>query len=178
MPSSLPIARDDSANRLQGLFPAREFRAHANVISGTSPFVASSAEVTASISSIETPGPRSRRKSPVSVGSITAISVTMRLTRRKAVRGRLHSGTILALPLAVWVLCCRLVQHGPAAQLAGLSPTGTRGHLASASRCRLRFQSGRLSSWPITVQLSHRDWYRNRDQTNFSPESRNTSGGV
>src|SRR3954468_9129530 len=49
-------------------------------------------------------GANSFRSRPSAVGSMTAISVTIRLTGRAAVSGREQCWTIFGLPLTVWVI--------------------------------------------------------------------------
>ena len=68
-----------------GCFPLDDGRyavAASSGMTGTSPGMRSSAPVAARISATSTPGARSRSTSPSSVGSITAMSVTISVTRR------------------------------------------------------------------------------------------------
>ena len=61
------------------------------------------AEVAARISSRLVPG-RARAAQAVLGRSITASSVTIRVTRRLAVSGSVHSGTIFGCPFAAWII--------------------------------------------------------------------------
>ena len=68
-------------------------------ISGTRPSTRNGAPVAARMASTVTPGARSRSTSPSSVGSITAMSVTTRVTRRVPVIGKAAAAHDLRLAL-------------------------------------------------------------------------------
>src|SRR5271157_1341686 len=90
----LPIPLADPVTMAS--FPSRRDMAsllnvHDRAYSGTVGGMISLAAVALTTSATETPGARSRSTSPSAVGSITAISVTTRLTGRTEVSGIVHS---------------------------------------------------------------------------------------
>ena len=94
---------DGETIRLKSAKPRRDFQT-ASAISGTTSGTMRRALVASMISWTSTPGARSRSARPWSVGSITAMSVTIKVTRRVAVSGSVQVGTILGRPwrCAAW----------------------------------------------------------------------------
>src|SRR3954470_11732451 len=93
---------------------------------GTDSGMISAASVAFWTSETVTPGASSFRRSPLSVGSMTAISVTIRLTRRAEVSGREQCWTIFGLPLTVCVI----------ATMTRLAALGARHQIHRAAHAR------------------------------------------